>query len=37
MNTAISDRLIESTVKPTSLRAEERGLEARHAGLDVAR
>ena len=37
MNTATSETLIESTVKPTSLRAEQRRLHAVHAGLDVAR
>ena len=35
-NTAISDRLMETTVKPTSLRALQGGLKARHAFLDMA-
>ena len=36
MNTAISERLIDSTVKPDLARAQQRRLHARHAGLDVA-
>ena len=37
MNTATSDRLIDSTVKPTSRAPWSAACEARHAGLDVAR
>ena len=37
MNTAISDRLIESTVKPISLRSPQRRLHRRHALLEIAR
>ena len=37
MNTATSDRLIESTVKPTSRAPEQCRLEARHARFHVAR